>query len=766
MKNNLPVILLRGLVLLPYNDIRLEFENDDSRNIIDLAEVFHDGNLLVVTQPDPYEINPDLNTLPNIGVVAKITHKITLPNGRVRITISGIRRSKIHEYINTSKGGLESLIGEIEPEKIDTFEEMAIVRKLYREIEVYIRDIPNMGNSIMERLSSIKKLDKFTDTLVPSLPISFERMKEYLYEELPSERARMILTDIYTEEELFDIEKNLDLKVKKQLDDNQREYVLREKLKLIKQELGEASSHEDEIDILKNRLNELNADDVIKDKIKTEINRYESLSIQSPETSMIRNYIEWLLDLPWNNYTVDNEDIIVARKILDNSHYGLKEVKDRIIEYLAVKKITHSLKSPIICLVGPPGVGKTSLAFSIAKAVNRNFVKISVGGVSDEAEILGHRRTYLGATPGRIISSMKKAKSNNPVFLIDEIDKMTHDVNGDPASALLSVLDPEQNKYFSDNYIEEDYDLSNVMFIATANYIDKIPEPLKDRLEIINLSGYTELEKVDIAKKHLLPKICKDTGLNKNIVIKDEILLYIIRHYTKEAGVRDLERKLSTIVRKLVTKVANNTFKQKDLNITTKTVESYLGKAKYKDINVTQNIGVVNGLAYTQYGGEVLPIEVNYYKGDGNLILTGSLGEVMMESAKIALSYIKANYKQFGIDYKLFDNNIHIHALEGAIPKDGPSAGIALTSAIISSLTNLKIRSDIAFTGEISLHGDVLPIGGLKEKTFGAYRNGVTTILYPYGNISDLDSIPKEIRKKISFIPVKNYMEVYQYIKG
>lgn len=768
LKNNLPVILLRGLVLLPYNDLKLEFENDESHNVLDVASLFHDSTLLVVTQKDPYEVNPDVSTLPKIGVVAKITHKMVLPNGKIRVIISGIKRTRVHEYLNlnNNNGVLESIVTDIDKEKIDRLEETAIIRKVYRELELYIRNVPYMGNSVVSSLTTIKDLDKFTDVLAPSLPIPLDRLGEYLEETKQSERARMILMDIYKEEELFNVEKDLDMKVKDKLDSTQKDYVLREKLRMLKEELGDIDSKDSEEDSLKKKLEELDAPDNIKERLKKEINTYTSLSSSSPEVTMIRTYIDWLFDLPWRISTVDNDNIKQARKVMDDTHDGLDKVKDRIIEYLAVKKVTKTLKGPIICLVGPPGVGKTSLAYSIAASLKRNFVKMSVGGMSDESEITGHRRTYLGACPGRIIESMKKAKSNNPVFLIDEIDKMTHDLHGDPVSALLSVLDPEQNKYFSDNYIEEDFDLSNVMFIATANDINAIPDPLKDRLEIINLSGYTELEKLGIAKKHLIPKICSEVGLAHNLKIKDEVLLTIINKYTKEAGVRELERLLSSIARKVVIKVADNTYKASDLNITLKNLESYLGKSKYEEVKVKNQVGVINGLAYTTYGGCVLPIESTCYKGTGKIILTGSLGDVMKESATVALSYIKANYKKFNIDSKSFLDDIHIHALEGATPKEGPSAGIALTSSIISSLSGLKVKSNIAMTGEISLHGDVLPIGGLKEKAMGAFRDNIDTVIFPHDNISDLADIPEEVKAKINFIPVKNYEEVYKILEA
>ena len=773
IKTNLPVILLKGIVLLPNNDLRLELDGNISKNIIDVSELFHDNNILVISQANPLEEMPEIKDLPKIGVIAKINNKIELPNGKIRIILSGMNRAIVHEYLNINKkeGTLESIVSSIPKEEIDEKLEKTIIKKLYRELDKYIKSVPYMSNSILSLILNINNLSNVTDVIVPNLSISYNRMYEYLEEVLPTNRAEMILKDIYNEKEIFDIERDIEYKVRQEIDNNQREYILREKIKKIKEELGETSNKESETDELKEQINNLKAPIKIKDRLKSELRRYEMLSQMSPEVNIVRNYIDWLLELPWENETLDNSNLKEVRKILDKSHYGLKNVKTRIIEYLAVKEQTQSLKSPIICLVGPPGVGKTTLAYSIAKAIDRNFVKMSVGGVNDESEIVGHRRTYLGANPGRIIQSMKKAKSINPVFLIDEIDKMTKDIKGDPASALLEVLDPEQNKYFSDNYIEEEYDLSKVMFIATANYIEDIPEPLLDRMEIIKLSGYTEYEKVDIAKKHLIPKTCKEHGIPKNsIIFNNKVILKIIRDYTKEAGVRELERQIATIIRKYITSSIMNNKEIDNFIINPNNLEKYLGKAKYhyNDKNESDfQVGVVTGLAYTQFGGDTLPIEVNYYKGHGDLVLTGSLGDIMKESAKIALSYIKAHNDEFNIDYdKLMNNDIHIHVPEGAIKKDGPSAGITLTTALISALSNTKVNTKIAMTGEITLRGKVLPIGGLKEKSIGAHRSGIKKIIIPYDNIKDLDEVPKEIMKDIEYIPVKTYKEVFEIIKS
>lgn len=772
MKNNLPVIVLKGIVLLPNCDIRLEFDTNVNKAVLDTAELFHDNKILVVVNNNELEESFDLKTLPRIGVIASISHKIQLPNHKTRIVLTGIERAKVIEYLThgNDDGVLESIIKKIDVPSIDENKEKVYVDKIKRELKKYIETVPYIGNSFISTLDSISSLDKITDIIAPSLNIVWDRLIDYLEEAEPVKRLEMILNDLYEDEENFKIEKEIDSKVKKNLDDSQREFILREKIKLIKQELKETTVKEDETAYLKEKLEKLDAPLKVKNRIEEEIRRYESLSMVSPEVSIIKNYIDWLLDLPWNIETIDNDDLKNAREILDESHSGLEDVKERIIEYLAVKQMKGNLKSPIICLVGPPGVGKTSLAFSIAKAMNRKFVKMSVGGINDESEIIGHRRTYLGSAPGRIISGLKKAGSANPLFLIDEIDKMTKDYKGDPASVLLEILDPEQNKYFSDNYIEEEFDLSKVVFVTTANYIEQIPEALKDRLEIIRLSGYTEYDKLKIAKDYLLPRICKEHGINvKGLNFKDKAILKVIRSYTRESGVRELDRQLSKIIRKIVTEIVINKLSINKFIIDEEKVIEFLGNEKYEfsKNNKLNDYGIVNGLAYTYYGGDVQEIEVNYFKGKGNLILTGMMGEVMKESALIALDYIKANYKKFKVDINLLDKvDIHIHVPEGAIKKDGPSAGVALTTALLSALTKKKISKKIAMTGEITLRGNVLKIGGLKEKTIGAHRNGIKEIFIPYDNISDISLIDDEIKKDITFIPVKNYSEIYNKIIG
>ena len=761
-KYNLPVILLKGIILLPQNTLKLEFDSKNTdNNVIDMSLLFHDNYILVVSEYDS-------RNLPKIGILSKIENNLVLPNGNTRVDIKGLRRVNIVEFLNLNKvkEPLESIVSEIEVEKVDN--EEIIINKLVKEIKSYVKNIPYISNSMISLIEKEKSLDKFTDIVVPTLINNRKRMLEYLNITNPNVRGEMLLKDIYQEKEMFQIERKIDMKIRKEMDDSQKEFLIKEKIKLLKEELGETSNKESDVEKLKLRIDKLDCPKKIKERLNFELSRYETGSSMSPEINVIRDYIEWLLDLPWNVFTKDNDDLRSVRASLDKSHYGLEEVKQRIIEYLAVKKLSKSNNSPIICLVGPPGVGKTSLAFSIAEAMKRNFVKISVSGIKDESEILGHRKTYVGASPGRIIASLKKAKSSNPLFLIDEIDKMSNEYHNDPVSSLLGVLDPEQNKYFSDNYIEEDFDLSHVLFILTANYIENIPEALRDRLEIINISGYTEFEKLDIATKHLLPKIIKEKGLNEDFInINNDTILKIIRNYTKESGVRELERQLDKLVRKIVTQIVMNNIKVNKININDKVLEKYLGKEKYKFNTKTKSqVGVVNGLAYTIYGGDTLPIEVNYFKGKGNLILTGSLGEVMKESASIALNYLKSNYQYYKINYDdLINNDIHIHVPEGAIKKDGPSAGIALTLAILSAITKTKIPNTLALTGEITLRGHVLAIGGLKEKSIGALRSGIKTIIIPFDNAKDLEELPDEVKNNIKFIKVKSFKEVYKVIK-
>lgn len=757
---NLPVIVLKGLVLLPDNEIRLEFSDDTSKSLVEIAQVFHDDMILVANSFNIDDI--DIDKLKKVGVLGIIKNKIVLPSGKTRVTIEGLRRVKIDNYIKVDEL-IEATITEIN-ESIDADTLNAVSRKIKYELKKCIDSVPTISNGVLSRLDSIKDLSLMIDVIINYMPLKKTRLCDYANTDSLIKRSEMLLYDMYKEKELYEIEKELDIKVKEELDNKEKEYILKEKLKVIKEEIGDYSLKSADIKRLYNRLNNLNAPLNIKSVIKKEIKRLENIPDISPDISGIRSYIEYMLELPWNNVTEDITNLKTISDNLNKSHFGLDSVKERIIEYLAVKKNNPSIKTPIICLVGPPGVGKSTLAYSIAHSINRKFVKLSVAGITDEAEIIGHMRSYVNATPGKIITSLIKAKSSNPVILIDEVDKISKGYRGDPTNTLLDILDSNQNNSFIDNYIEVDVDLSKVLFILTANNIDLIPSALKDRLEIITIEGYSEYEKLDIAKKYLIPSNMSMHNININI--SDEIILNIIRNYTIESGVRELERNISKICRKVVTNILMNSKNIDDIVIDNNTIIDYLGKGRAKITKVETQVGVVNGLSCTTYGGDILPIEVNFYKGRGKLILTGSLGNIIKESATIALSYIKANYKRFNIRYDdLINNDIHIHIPSGAVNKEGPSAGVALTTSIISAFSHMKIDSNIAMTGEITLRGDILPIGGLKEKSIGAVINHINTMFIPYDNLDELDDIPSDIKSKINYIPVRNYMDIYKELK-
>ena len=769
VKTNLPVIILKGAVILPYCEFRLDLNNPIDKHILELSEKNHDSHLLIVSPSNPLEESIEIPDLPKLGVVVKVTMKMAIGKN-IRIIVQGLNRVNVLSYedYKNETNILSASITSTTQFAMSPMDETALIRKIQKRVEAYINKVPNASNSILSEISNVNSISKVSDITANYLPIDFERRLEYLNTINPYKRVIMLFEDIKTEEEIMELDKKIDVKLKKVLDDSQKEFILRENIKLIREDLGDANSKENDALMLKEKVDKLDCKDSIKNKIYNEIKKYELMNSNSPEVGVVRNYIDLMLSLPWNNKDKENDDLKVAREILDRTHYGLKKIKDRIIEYLAVKKLSNNETSPIICLVGPPGVGKTTLAKSIAEATNRKFVKISVGGVSDEAMIMGHRRTYIGSNPGKIITAIKKAKVNNPVFLIDEVDKMTRDLKGDPASALLEVLDKEQNKTFVDSYVEEEFDLSNVMFILTANYIENIPIELRDRLEIIELSSYTDFEKLDIAKDYLIKKNLEECGLtNTSISFSDNSLLSIIRNYTREAGVRELDRTIASILRKIATNIVEGSSKKKYI-INEKNITNYLGAYKYNDNLVLENsIGTFNALAFTSFGGETLKVEVTYYKGDGKIILTGQLGDVMRESCEIALSYIKANCNSFGIDYEeLSNSNIHIHALDGAVKKDGPSAGIAITTAIISAFKKKKVANNIGATGEISLNGNILPIGGLKEKSIGAKKGNIDTIIIPAANKKDLEEIEDEIKNGINYIEVSNYMDAYKILFG
>ena len=647
----------------------------------------------------------------------------------------------------------------------DENEEVALMRKTTSYFDKAKRNMPHIPRESLALLANGTSASLLADTIAQYLPVDLKKRQRILEEQRINERLLLVASSIESEKIISQLEENINRKVKESIDENQKEYYLREKLRAIKDELGDTVAKEDDADDIRQQLKDNPYPQYIKDKIEEELRRFEAMPSASSEANVVRTYIDWVMKTPWYQESQDEEDISKIEQILEEDHYGLKKVKERIVEYLAVKQMTQSLKAPIICLAGPPGVGKTSIAKSIARALNRKFVKASLGGVKDESEIRGHRRTYLGSMPGRIIQSMKKAGVVNPVFLLDEIDKMASDYRGDPTSAMLEVLDPEQNSQFSDNYIEEPYDLSKVLFIATANDLGSIPGPLRDRLEIIEVSSYTEQEKLMIAKNHLITKQLAAHNLTANqLVISDETIMEIIQHYTREAGVRELERYIAKLCRKSVLSILRD--KAETVVIDHEKLKEFLGKAPFdhtKKLDKPQ-IGVVTGMAYTQFGGDILPIEVNHFAGSGKFIITGQLGDVMKESASIALDYMKANSKRYGLENVAFDKeDIHIHVPEGAVKKDGPSAGVTLTTALYSAFTNKPIRNDVAMTGEITLRGNVLPIGGLKEKSISAHRSGIRKIIIPKENEKDIEDIPLSVQKDLEIVLADNIDTVLEH---
>lgn len=765
MNEKLLVMIINDMVIFPNNEVRIEYDNNYDKQMVDIVDKIEDNLMLIVNPIN--DDNIDVTSFPKYGILGRLKLKMNVPNGKTRIVIEGLNRVEIssyEEFGNYFKANYNPIeFGE------DTEEERAYFKILVKSLENYISKVQYIGNAILSQLSSADNLSELCDLIVSFLPLDYSSKKKYITTIDSISRAKYLIEDMSRDMKFAELEQQIEAEVEKELNDSQKEYFLREKIKLMQKEIGEGNNKDSEVQKFRKKVSKLKCNSKIKEKIKREIDRYDNLNSNSPELGMIREYIDWMVNLPWNTYTKDTSDLESVKDILDSSHYALEDVKDRVLEYLAVKQNTNNLRSPILCLVGPPGVGKTSLALSIAKSLNRKTAKISVGGINDEAEIVGHRRTYIGANPGRIIQGIRKAGTANPVFIIDEIDKMTKDIKGDPASALLEVLDPEQNNKFFDHYIEEDFDLSKVMFIATANYIEQIPYELRDRLEMINISSYTEYEKLDIANKHLIPREMEEHGLTSlQISFNDDAIMYLIRNYTKEAGVRELERVIASLFRKIVKKLLLS--KEKFFYVIDKNlIIELLGKPKYSYVEKLDDsdIGVVNGMAYTIFGGDILPIEATLFKGKGNLVLTGSLGDVMQESCHIALDYIKSNMDIFGIDCNLFsDNDIHIHVPEGAVNKDGPSAGITITSTLISLFTKRIVSNKIAMTGEITLRGRVLPIGGLKEKVIGAHRANIKKVFIPVENERDLDDIPENIRNDIEFIKVKNYMEVYKELFG
>ncbi|MFQ6338868.1 endopeptidase La [Bacillus sp. AF62] len=758
-----PLLPLRGVLVYPTMVLHLDVGRDKSIQALEQAAM--DENIIFLAMQKEMNIDdPKEDDIYSVGTVAKVKQMLKLPNGTLRVLVEGLHRAEVIEFMeeeNVVQVSIKTVTEEVE----DDLEEKALMRTLLEHFEQYIKVSKKVSNETFATVADVEEPGRLADLIASHLPIKTKQKQEILEIVSVKERLHTLISIIQDEQELLSLEKKIGQQVKRSMERTQKEYFLREQMKAIQTELGDKEGKGGEVEELREKIEQSGMPEETMKAALKELDRYEKLPASSAESGVIRNYIDWLLALPWTEATEDIIDLAHSEEILNNDHYGLEKVKERVLEYLAVQKLTNSLKGPILCLVGPPGVGKTSLARSIATSLNRNFVRVSLGGVRDESEIRGHRRTYVGAMPGRIIQGMKKAKTVNPVFLLDEIDKMSNDFRGDPSAALLEVLDPEQNHNFSDHYIEEPYDLSKVMFVATANTLSSIPGPLLDRMEIISIAGYTELEKVHIAREHLLPKQLKEHGLRKgNLQVRDEALLEIIRYYTREAGVRTLERQIAKVCRKVAKIIV--TAERKRIVVTEKKIVDLLGKHifRYGQAEKTDQVGMATGLAYTAAGGDTLAIEVSVAPGKGKLILTGKLGDVMKESAQAAFSYIRSRAEELQIDPNFHEkNDIHIHVPEGAVPKDGPSAGITMATALISALTGIPVSKEVGMTGEITLRGRVLPIGGLKEKTLSAHRAGLTKIILPAENEKDLDDIPESVKENLTFVLASHLDEVLEH---
>ena len=758
----LPAIAVRGIIPIPNNEFRIEIGREISLKALEACEKKYNNEVILLIQKNPLVTDVTKDDVQDIAVKAKLTLKLKLPNGNYKVKFNIISRVVVDEFIQSKPYFMVSTT-DYPSVYVDGAEESALIRSVVTELSQNANKILNNPEEVLRNVQSGISSEQICDIVAFHLKSNSSTSKyRYLEEASLAKRLEFILEDIAREKQIDDIENKINQDVKKSIDESQKEYYLREKMKAIQTELGDKARQDEEIEEMRKAIMDAHMPKKIEEKALKELQRYQNTSYQMAESGIIKSYLDFIIALPWVNETKDEEDITKVKAALDKHHYGLEKVKERILEYLSVKIMTNRNPQTIICLVGPPGVGKTSLARSIAEALGRKFIKQSLGGISDESEIRGHRRTYIGALPGRILKGMKDVGTINPVFLLDEIDKMTSNMRGDPASAMLEVLDPEQNAHFSDNYLEEEYDLSQVMFITTANDLSGIPGPLRDRMEIIELSSYTEFEKFNIATEHLLGLQLEAHGLKPEMLtITNEAIYKIIQGYTREAGVRELNRMIGTICRKSVKEILVE--KKEHVNVDVDNLDKYLGKVRFfNNENRNENqVGIVTGLAWTQFGGDTLDIEVTYYPGKGGLILTGKLGDVMKESATAALSFVKAHASEFGIDSKMFsENDIHIHVPEGATPKDGPSAGVTMTTAIVSALTGRKVDSHLGMTGEVTLRGAVLPIGGLKEKAIAAHRSGITTILIPSENERDIDEIPDEVKEHLNIIPVKNVMDV------
>ncbi|MCE5284868.1 MAG: endopeptidase La [Pelosinus sp.] len=761
-KRSIPLLPLRGILVFPYMIIHLDVGREKSISALEEAMV-HDRLIMLASQKDAQNDKPDPEDIFTIGTVAEIKQLLKLPGGTIRVLVEGVHRAQIVDYIETEHF-YRVEINEYEEVDIKTPEVEALTRTTIHQFEQWVKLSKKIPPETLVSVVVVEEPGRLTDLIASHLSLKIED-KQALLDAVDVKQRLETLCDILGREmEILELEKKINVRVRKQMEKTQKEYYLREQLKAIQKELGDKDDRAAEVEEYRQRLKEAKLTKEAADKISKEIERLEKMPPMVAESSVIRTYLDWMLSLPWSKETKDSLDISIADKILEEDHYGLEKVKERILEYLSIRKLAKKMKGPILCLVGPPGVGKTSLAKSIARSMGRKFIRVSLGGVRDEAEIRGHRRTYVGAMPGRIIQGMRNAGSQNPVFLLDEVDKMNADFRGDPSAALLEVLDPEQNNTFSDHYIEVPFDLSKVMWIVTANAMHNIPRPLLDRMEIISIAGYTEEEKAQIAKKYLVPKQRHDHGLKEEqIALSENTLAKIIREYTREAGVRTLERNIATLCRKTARKIVQD--KQKNIKVTAQNLHTFLGAPKYRHTQAEKSdqVGVATGLAWTEVGGEVLPTEVSVMKGKGKLTLTGKLGDVMKESAQAGFTYIRTRAEELGIDPEFHEKlDIHIHLPEGAIPKDGPSAGITMATAVASALTGRPVRSDLAMTGEITLRGRVLPIGGLKEKVLAAHRLGIKKIILPKENKRDMDEIPLNVRRSLEFFLVEHMDEVLE----
>ncbi|AHN22750.1 endopeptidase La [Lysinibacillus sphaericus] len=757
---NVPLLPLRGLLVYPSMVLHIDVGRNRSVAALEQA-MLEDQLILLVTQKEMHDEQPEEQDLYQVGTMAYVKQMLKLPNGTLRILVEGVARATWSNYQALEKFTVVDI--DVKEDKVEKdVETQALMRTLLTYFERYAKSSNKITTETINTVADIEEPSRLADIIASHLPIKIADKQEVLEMLNVKKRLDHLIIRLHDEQEVLDLEKKINTKVKQSMERTQKEYYLREQMKAIQTELGDREGKTGEVAELRKQIDETGMPDSTKEAALKELDRYEKLPSASAESGVIRNYIDWLVSLPWTKATEDRMNITHAEEILNRDHDGLDKVKERVLEYLAVRQLKNSLRGPILCLAGPPGVGKTSLARSIAESLDRKFIRISLGGVRDESEIRGHRRTYVGAMPGRIIQGMKKAGTINPVFLLDEIDKMSNDFRGDPAAAMLEVLDPAQNNTFSDHYIEEPYDLSNVLFIATANDLSTIPGPLLDRMEVISIAGYTEIEKAQITKNHLIPKQLKEHGLKKTqVVIKDEAVLDIIRYYTREAGVRGLERQIATLCRKIAKVIVSG--EKKRVTVSSKSVIEYLGKHRFRygQAEEENQIGVATGLAYTTVGGDTLQIEVSLTPGKGKIQLTGKLGDVMKESAQTALSYVRTKIEELHVDSEYFEtHDIHIHVPEGAVPKDGPSAGITMATAIVSAILHRPIRREVGMTGEITLRGRVLPIGGLKEKTLSAHRAGLTTIICPKDNERDIEDIPESVRENLTFKLVSSADEV------